>query len=130
MTSHVVSRVSSKADRPKPAFGTFVISSLRILDPKVSVCYGCKEALKPGGQSPGAPDELVVVTRIRRKYFKDGILQQSPDLTNVYHPLNPNCVHEQHSFFIPGLIAVPDDLKAHLSNAHRQDIRQRLGANL
>ena len=46
--------------RPKPAPGLFMFGRLTFLDKKVSRCYGCGEALKPGGLIPHPPDDLVV----------------------------------------------------------------------
>jgi hypothetical protein len=48
--------------RPKPAPGLFMFGRLAFLDNKVSRCYGCGEALKPGGPIPDPPDDLVVTT--------------------------------------------------------------------
>ena len=61
--------------RPKSIPGTFVYARLPFLDSRVCRSYGCRELLKQGGVMPRPPNDLVLTTRIHRKYFKDGQLQ-------------------------------------------------------
>lgn len=116
--------------RPEPAFGTFALASLKYLHPKVSVCYGCRQSLKNNEQIPSSPKDLVIVSRLRREYYKDDQKKQSPDLTNVYYHLNPNCVAEKHAFFIPALVQVPSDLKPFLDDDHKDLLCKILGVKV
>ena len=64
----------SSPARQKPDFGSFAFARLPYLDSRVSRCYGCGELLKPGGVLPPPPNDLVMTTRLHRKYYKDGQL--------------------------------------------------------
>ena len=77
-----------KPDRPLPAFGTFLIGNLRFLDPKISTCYGCRQPLKPNQSIPREPEDLVIVGRARREYWKNGEKVISSELSNVYFHVN------------------------------------------
>ena len=47
--------------------------------------------LKPGGVLPPPPNDLVMTTRLHRKYYKDGQLQISPTISSVYLHVNSCC---------------------------------------
>jgi hypothetical protein len=84
---------------------------LAFLDNKVSRCYGCGEALKPGGRIPHPPDDLVVTTRLNRQYYnQDGQLQTSPRISSVYFHLNPQCVRAACPLFAVTSCQIPNDL--------------------
>ena len=57
---------------PKPPPGILVFARLAFLDSKVTRCYGCGNSLKPEGTTPHSPDDLVLTTRLRRQYYKEG----------------------------------------------------------
>ena len=84
----------SSPARQKPDFGSFAFARLPYLDSRVSRCYGCGELLKPGGVLPPPPNDLVMTTRLHRKYYKDGQLQISPTISSVYL-MSTRVVHEQ-----------------------------------
>ena len=124
------SAIHPKPARPALAFGTFAVGNLKFLDGKVSVCYGCRRTLKPQGQIPPEPEDLVIVSVARRSYMKDGKLVTSSEYTNVYYHLNPNCVAEKNAFFLPGLVKIPDDLKPFLKQSHIRAIREKLSIHV
>jgi hypothetical protein len=119
-----------KPARPTPAFGTFSIGNLKFLNANISVCYGCQQTLKPQKQIPAEPEDLVIVSMAKRSYWRDGELVTSPELSNVYYHLNPNCVGQKSAFFLPSLIQVPDDLKPFLQQSHIRALRDKLNVNV
>ena len=119
-----------RPNRPVPAFGAFAIASMKFLDSKVSVCYGCGQTLKPDKKTPEEPDDLVIVGITRRKYWKDGVEMTSSNMSNVYYHLNPNCAAQHNTFVIPSLIKVPEDLKPFLNSRHRELLRERLSVTV
>ena len=78
--------------RPKPPPGILVLARLAFLDSKVTRCYGCGNSLKPEGTTPHPPDDLVLTTRLRRQYYKEGRQHTSPDISSVYYHVNPYCI--------------------------------------
>ena len=118
--------------RPKPAFGAFVIGILKYLHPSVKVCYGCGQTLKPNDTIPAAPHDLVVVSGCKRSFYdtQNKQVRTSNEVTNAYFHLNPNCVSVHHPFFIPGLIAVPDDIVPHLTDGHKQLLKDITGVTV
>ena len=63
--------------RPKPELGMYVVALLRHCDPRVSKCYGCKQALNPTLMQPS--DDMVIASKQYRTYFKDGKEHTSPE---------------------------------------------------
>ena len=114
-------------ERPKPAPGIFAFGILSFLDSKVSRCYGCGQTLKPGGLISLAPDDLVLTTRLQRKYYKDGRQHISPDISSVYCHVNPYCVTTAFPGFQPSLCQVPSDLLPFLLPEHKEMVVNRLG---
>ena len=113
--------------RPKPPPGIFAFAKLSFLDSKVTRCYGCGESLKPGGLIPHPPDDLVLTTRLHRKYYKDGSQHTSPDLSSVYCHLNTYCATTAFPAFNPSLCDVPSDLLPFLLPEHKEMASSRLG---
>lgn len=113
-------------NRPQPAFGAFVVGLLRFQHQSVRVCYGCRQKLKPEGGIPEAPEDLIFVSGDRRTYFdeRERVLKQNQHVSNVYFHFNPNCVAQEHKYFIPGLVKVPEDLHPFLQDEHKEKIRQ------
>ena len=67
----------------------FVLSSLSCCDECVSSCYGCDgplEIIMADGSKriPDHPFDLVLMTKMRREYRKDGEFRKPSDLHNVY----------------------------------------------
>ena len=93
------SAIHPKPARPALGIGTFAVGNQKFLDGKVSVCYGCRRTLKPQGQIPPEPEDLVIVSIARRSYMKDGKLDTSSEYMNVYYHLNPNCIVEKMPSF-------------------------------
>ena len=122
--------IHSKPARPALTFGTFAVGNLKFLDGKVSVCYGCRQTLKPQGQIPPEPQDLVIVSVARRSYMKDGKLVTSLEYTNIYYYLNPYCVAEKNAFFLPGLVNIPDDFKPFLKQSHIRAIWEKLSVQV
>ena len=115
--------------RPKPPSGIFAFALLSFLDSKVSRCYGCGQSLKPDGLVPQAPNDLVVTTRLHRKYYKDGRQHVSPDLSSVYCHVNLYCVTTAFPGFQASLCQVPSDLLTFLLPEHKAMAFSRLGVS-
>ena len=60
-----------------------VVTLLSLCDKRVSVCYGCANSFRYNENDPQQPFDLVLVTKLRREYFKDGEKQHSGP-SNVY----------------------------------------------
>ena len=110
--------------------GLFMFDRLTFLDKKVSRCYGCGEALKPGGLIPHPPDDLVVTTRLHRKYYREGKLQTSPRISSVYFHLKQDCVRASCPSFSLASCQFPQDLVSFLSVQHKNALLQRFGVVL
>ena len=113
--------------RPKPPAGIFAFAKLQFLDNRVSKCYGCGQPLKPEGLVPQAPDDLVVTTRLHRKYYKEGRQHVSSDVSSVYCHVSMYCVTTAFPGFQPSLCQVPADLLPFLLPEHKEMIASRLG---
>ena len=114
-------------ERPTPPLDIFAFGKLSFLDSKVSRCYGCRQTLKPGGLIPLAPDDLVLTTRLQRKYYKEGRQHISPDISSVYCHVNPYCVTTAFPGFQPSLCQVPSGLLPFLLPEHKEMAVSRLG---
>lgn len=110
--------------KPNPAPGTYVVALLRFTDPRVSKCYGCRGTLKPGSAIPYSPNDMVVVSKLFRRYFKDGREHTSPDLSMVYFHANMSCILLQCPGFLGNMLYVPPDLIPHLQESHKALLRR------
>ena len=114
--------------RPKPPPGVFAFGRLSFLDKKIARCYGCEELLKPGGNIPYPPEDMVVTTRLCRRYHdKDGQLKISPKVSSVYFHLNPNCVRAACPQFETKSCIVPSDLIPFMFVQHTNALSERFG---
>ena len=119
----------SSPARQKPDFGSFAFARLPYLDSRVSRCYGCGELLKPGGVLPPPPNNLVMTTRLHRKYYKDGQLQISPTISSVYLHVNSYCARAAQPDFTLASCHLPNDLVPFLQTEHYNLIYAKLGLN-
>ena len=109
---------------------SFCSSRLTFLDKKLCRCYGCGESLKPGGLPPHPPDDLVVTTRLHRKYYRESKLQTSPRISSVYFHLKQDCVRGSCPSFALTYCQVQQDLVSFLSVQHKNALLQRFGVVL
>ncbi len=63
--------------------GQIVLTSIKVCHQRVSTCYGCGQFLKTSG-SVASHLDVVVVSKLRRKYFKGGEHHTSNKASNVY----------------------------------------------
>jgi hypothetical protein len=114
--------------RPKPPPGVFAFGRLSFLDKKVSWCYGCQELLKPGGNIPYLPEDMVVTTRLCRRYYnKDGQPKVSPKISSVYFHLKANCVRAACPQFETKSCIVPTNLIPFMFVQHSNALSERFG---
>jgi hypothetical protein len=104
--------------RQKADFGSF--ARLPCLYSRVSRCYGCGELLPP------PPNDLVLTTRLHRKYYKDGQLQISPTISSVYLHVSSYCARAALPDFTPSC-HFPDDLAPFLQKEHYDLMYAKLG---
>ena len=116
--------------RHKPNPGSFIFAKLAFLDPRVSRCYGCGDELKPGGNLPSPSDDLVMTTRLHRRYYKEGQLQVSPEIKPVYLHVSSYCARSAYKDFNAASCQLPDDLRPHLQKEHYDLILKGLGIKL
>ena len=114
----------SQPNGSSPLPGSYLMTLLQCCHSKVSVCYSCKQSLKPGSQPPPPPADLVIVTKMRREFVdpRKGVLRLSKTPSNVYFHCHPNCVQRQQPYFIPGLVTIQPEVKPLLGAVHRQYI--------
>lgn len=113
--------------RPKPSVGVFTFARMQFLDNRVSKCYGCGGDLKPGGQIPSPPGDLIATTRLHRQFYKNGQHQTSPIVSSVYFHLNLYCLQRGYGSFHSGLCQMPNDLIPFLLPEHKEFINRALG---
>ena len=115
---------------PKMQEGAFQLGLLKFCHSSAKKCYGCGHLLKmKGGDGqwhiPLAPNDLVIVTAMRRSYWQNGE-QKRGHLGNVYFHCRVECVQAMQAAFLPFLVVIPSGLRPHLSLTHRQHLKQEL----
>ena len=80
-----------------PVPGQFIVYPLNLCPPQVSICYGCSNSLKPGGQIPHPPHDLVVVSNMMRSFHLGG--QWKSKQSNVYFHCNVACIRAKQPSF-------------------------------
>ena len=108
-----------------------VITLLSFCDKRVFVCYGCGHNFRFDTQNPPQPYDLVLVTKQRREFIKDGVkLRSSP--ANVYFHVQVNnpfytvfeCVQRKMLTFQLHRVQVHVDAIDHFSPTHEVSICQ------
>ena len=118
-----------KPASPDPLPGSYMIALLDYCSSNVSKCFGCNGALKQSKDVPPPPQDMVVVSKMKRTYRgTDGTMREG-SLSNVYFHFNEQCVKSKDSYFVPSLLFCPNDLTPHLHNEHR-DRLQALGIHV
>ena len=130
MSSRIVSHPPYKPARHKPNPRSFIFAKLAFLDPRVSRCYGCEDQLKPGGNLPSPPNDLVMTTRLHLRYYKEGQLQVSSEIKPVYLHVSSYCAPSAYKDFNAASCQLPDDLRPHLQKEHYDLILKGLGIKL
>ena len=112
---------SPKPALPNPTPGSYQLTLLRFCHEKTSTCYGCKGGLKPSGIPP-PPEDFVVVTKGQRQFTRnDGT--PLTKLGNMYFHFNEACIRKYNSYYLSCLLKVPEDVKPHLLDVHRDYLR-------
>ena len=92
-----VSNALGRVPNPSPLPGQFIVCPLRFCPPQVSMCYGCSNSLKPGGQIPLPPRDLVVVSNMMRSFQHGG--QWKSKQSNVYFHCSAACIRAKQPSF-------------------------------
>lgn len=96
---------SRVADYPSPQPDTFMIYLLGMCSPLTSLCFGCRNTLKPGGFIGIPPADLVIVSMMVRSWPHEGQLHSG--LRNVYFHCVPTCVQKKQPYFQPPHAIIP-----------------------
>ena len=78
--------------------GQFVLTLLQVCDSRVHSCQGnCDTSLKAMNHQgektiPDAPKDLVILTKMRREYYENGVRKESNDVRNTYF----HCVNKMN----------------------------------
>mgnify|MGYP000255970578 CR=1 FL=1 len=115
---------------PKMQEGAFQLGLLQYCHSSVKKCYDCGKLLKIKGRDgqwhiPPAPNDLVIISAMRRSYWQNGEQKQG-QLGNVYFHCHDECMRPMQPAFLPFLVVIPTCLRAHLSPTHRQHLAQKL----
>ena len=74
----------------------FVVYLLQYCPQKISVCFGCRNTLKPGGFIGNSPMDLVIVSHMARSWVQDN--QVFSKHANVYFHYQQQCVQKKLIF--------------------------------
>jgi hypothetical protein len=123
------SRATTSIGTPKPTEGAYEVFLLQFCHPNVQKCYGCRGPLKDlTGVVPQPPNDLVIVTKTRRTFYKEGIMQREKDPGNVYFHIDPSCVKQHNSFFLSSLLKISNAIKDELNDTHKA-VLNNIGVN-
>jgi hypothetical protein len=75
--------------------------------------------------SPAPPHDLVVISVMRRTFYKNGE-RTTGKLGNVYFHCRNECIKLVQPAFLPFLVVIPSDIRARLLDVHKQYLRQEL----
>ena len=92
-----ISNALGRVPSPSPMPGQFIVYPLNFCPPQVSICYGCSKSLKPGGQIPLPPHDLVVTSNMMRSFQQGG--QWKSKQSNVYFHCNVACIRAKQPSF-------------------------------
>ena len=115
----------------KDIHSDLVVTLLSLCDKRVSVCYGCGNSFRYNGNDPQQPFDLVLVTKLRREYFKDGEKHHSSP-SNVYFHVqvdNPfcspyECMERKLVTFKVDRVQIHVNAIDHLSDTHKVLLRR------
>ena len=111
------------------AYGGFRITFLQLCSPVVRLCYGCSQTLKPGGMIATPPNDVVIMTRMNRRYRDNTTGEIRSKEGNVYFHLNIHCIRRKQPYFSPQIATLSDETVPYLTQVHLHFLRA-LGLNL
>ena len=92
-----ISTALEQVPYPSPMPGQVIVYPLNFCPPQISICYGCSKSLKPGGQIPLPPHDLVVASNMMRGFQQGG--QWKSKQSNVYFHCNVACIRAKQPSF-------------------------------
>ena len=111
---------------PSPQPNQFMVYLLQYCPQRTSVCFGCGNTLKPGGNIGNPPMDLAIVSHMVRSWVQDNQVFSKP--ANVYFHCLPGCVQKKQPYFQPHVHChIPDEIVPLLTEVHQSFIRQNLG---
>lgn len=125
-----VSIWQSKPPFPSPSVGVFNIYLLQFCPSQVAKCFGCQQALKPGGHIPQIPSNIVIVTKMRREYTSPSNGEKVSKVSNVYFHCCVDCVKRKQPHFVPAQSIIPESIIPHLLPLHVEYLKAVLGMNV
>lgn len=109
---------------PNSAMGTFVIGLLQFCPPLVRSCYGCSQALKPGGVIANPPYDMTIISRMNRHFRATPGGEMMCKEGNVYFHVQLSCIRMKQPYFVPQITQVPDMLVPYLTSDHLRFLRE------
>ena len=67
--------------------------------------------------------DLVIVTRARREFIKDGV-KSLGDIGNVYFHFSESCIKQHNKYFVSSLLFVSGDVKGKFKPQHKELLKQ------
>ena len=110
---------------PSPEQDMFIIYLLNLCTQQSSVCFGCRNTLKPDGFIGRPPSDLVIVSKMVRTWTHEGRPQSRP--ANVYFHCVPTCVRQKQPYFQPCHSFVAKQIIPLLQEEHWQYLNQTFG---
>ena len=119
MSSAIFSGANISSPTPQnPEAGIFMVSLLQFCPSSVRSCFGCSQALKPGGTIALPPHDLVITSRMQRQ-FRSPTGELMHKEGNVYFHVNINCVRRKQPYYDPRRTICPEWLIQHLTVEHQ-----------
>ena len=115
----------SQQNYPCPQPDMFLIYLLGMCPKQTSICFGCRNSLKPGGVIGTPPADLVIVSKMVRTWTHEG--QQQSQHANVYFHCVPTCVRQKQPYFQPCHTFIASQIVALLRDEHWQYLNQTFG---
>ena len=115
----------SQQNYPCPQPDMFLIYLLGMCPKQTSICFGCRNSLKPGGVIGTPPADLVIVSKMVRTWTHEG--QQQSRHANVYFHCVPTCVRQKQPYFQPCHTFIASQIVALLRDEHWQYLNQTFG---
>lgn len=107
-----------------PAEGSYELYLLKYCNEKVTKCYGCKRNMKDNNNCiPSPPNDMTIVSKTRRTFYKNGISHTEKQPGNVYFHASAACVTLHNNVFLPSLLHISDAIKSELDTEHKEQLR-------
>ena len=87
-------------------------------------CYGCSQALKPGGTIANPPLDLVIISRMQRVFRDPSTLEMIFREGNVYFHVQQSRIRNKQPYFVQQMVSIPHGLLPLFKTEHSHFQRQ------